>query len=130
MLQCNDLKKRVFAKWHFFSRINRKKPVMIGGLSNVVYVAGGGYHILVLKSDGTVWAWGSNSSGQLGIGSTVGRVRFHVQVSSLSGIIDITGGVSHSLAVKSDGTVWAWGYNGYGQLGNNSTTNSSTPVQV
>ena len=95
-------------------------------------VAAGHIHDLVLKSDGTVWAWGWNGYGQLGDGSTTSSIT-PVQVSDqtgLTGVIAISAGGYHSMALKSDGTVWAWGYNYYGQLGNGGTTNSSTPVQV
>jgi alpha-tubulin suppressor-like RCC1 family protein len=92
-------------------------------------VAAGTYHGIVLKTDGTVWAWGYNVYGQVGDGSTTSRAS-PVQVSGLTGITGIAAGQYHSVAVKSDGTVWAWGYNGYGQLGNNSTTSSALPVQV
>jgi hypothetical protein len=53
-----------------------------------------------------------------------------VQAIGLSGVQDIDGGADHSLALKSDGTVWAWGYNGVGELGDGTTTNRTTPVQV
>jgi len=53
-----------------------------------------------------------------------------VPVSGLTGVTAVAGGSAHSLALKSDGTVWAWGWNGYGQLGNGTTTDSSVPVQV
>jgi len=86
-------------------------------------------HTMALKSDGTVWAWGYNGSGQLGDGSTTDRYT-PVEVSGLSGVMDIAAGDSHSLALKSDGTVWAWGYNGSGQLGDGSTTDRYTPVEV
>ena len=92
-------------------------------------VVAGGWHSLGLTSYGTVWAWGRNTYGQLGDGSTTTRST-PVQVSGLSGVIAIAGGDIHSLALKSDGTVWAWGYNYYGQLGDGSTTTRSTPVQV
>ena len=72
-------------------------------------------HHLASGGDGTVWAWGRNSAGQLGDGSNTDR-NSPVQVSNLSDIIAIAAS-SHSLALKSDGTVWAWGYNRYGQLG-------------
>ena len=92
-------------------------------------VAGGAYHSLAAKSDGTAWAWGYNNYGQLGDGTTVNRTR-PVQVSNLTGVIAVAGGQYHSLAVKSDGTVWAWGYNYYGQLGDGTTTSRTSPVQV
>ncbi len=100
----------------------------MSALSSVTAVAGGGYHSLALKSDGTVWAWGgSDYYSQLGNGTT-GSSPTPVQVSSLSSVTAIAGGVDHSLALKSDGTVWAWGYNEYGQLGDGTTQTPWTPV--
>jgi len=107
-------------------------PVEVSGLTGVTAIAAGGafnHHSLALKSDGTVWAWGANSAGQLGNGSFTGS-NTPVQTSGISGVTAIAGGVSHSLALKSDGTVWAWGYNGGGELGNGTYTDSNTPVEV
>ncbi|HLZ19882.1 MAG TPA: SdrD B-like domain-containing protein, partial [Smithellaceae bacterium] len=92
-------------------------------------IAAGYSHSLALKSDGTVWAWGNNGNGQLGIG-TITNSYIPAQVSGLTDVIAIAAGGHHSLAIKANGTVWAWGYNGYGQLGIGTTTNSLTPVQV
>lgn len=134
---------------------NRLTPVKVSGLTNVVSIAAGsrgayylyapplGGHALALRADGTVWSWGSNNNGQLGDGTTTDRYT-PVQVSGLSDVVAIAaGGVAryyydgnyanyggHSLALKSDGTVWAWGNNSYGQLGDGTTTNRTTPVQV
>jgi RHS repeat-associated protein len=104
-------------------------PVQVSGLTGVVAIAAGDYHSLALKADGTVWAWGSNQYGALGNGTTTNALT-PVQVSGLTGVTAIAGGSLFSLAVKSDGTAWAWGYNVQGQLGNGSTTNSAVPVQV
>jgi len=84
-----------------------------------VAIAGGGFHSLALRSDGTVWAWGENDTGELGDGSATNRAT-PVQVSGLTGVAAIAAGTHHSLALKSDGTVRAWGYNFYGQLGDGS----------
>lgn len=100
----------------------------------VVAIAAGGSHNLALCSGGTVVAWGLNSSGQLGNNSTTNSsVRVLVpQGGILSGKISVAvaAGGSHSLSLCSDGTVAAWGLNGSGQLGNNSTANRSVPVLV
>jgi alpha-tubulin suppressor-like RCC1 family protein len=101
-------------------------------------IAGGSRYSLALKDDGTVWAWGDNSFGQLGAGTNANRstpVPVQVEDSNdpsgfLSGVNAIAAGASHSLALKDDGTVWAWGDNQLGQLGDGTTTSSSTPVQV
>ena len=111
-------------------------PVQVPALDRVVAVAGGGRQALALKADGTVWAWGYNSNGQAGDGKGLpgdGHARITaapVEVSGLSGIIAIAGGGAHNLAVKADGTVWTWGFNQYGQLGNGTNADSYAPVQV
>ncbi|MCL2695633.1 MAG: hypothetical protein FWE69_04845 [Clostridiales bacterium] len=103
-------------------------------LSGVVLIATGGHHSLALKNDGTVWAWGYNAHGQLGNGTTVANNRaVPVEASpgtALSGVIAVAANTNHSLALKGDGTVWAWGRNDYGQLGDGTTMQSNSPVQV
>ncbi len=125
------------------STTGRNVPVLVnqtGVLSgkSVVAVTAGKYHSLALCSDGTLAAWGSNSTGQLGNGSamdysTKSNVPVAVSMAGLlSGkmVIAVTAGGSHSLALCSDGTLAAWGYNSSGQLGIGSTTNSNVPVAV
>lgn len=97
-------------------------------VSTIVQISGG-FHSLVLKSDGTVWAWGFNMHGQLGNGTNTDR-KMPVQVKGLDNVTTIAGGVRHSIALKTDGTVWAWRGNWAGQLGDGSTLNRNTPVQV
>ena len=103
-------------------------------LSGMVDVSGGAYHSVFLKNDGTVWAAGANSSGQLGDGSTSFRKNpiqvINADSTPLSGVVQISTGVSHTIYTKSDGTVWATGDNGFGQLGDGTTSDSSYPVQV
>ncbi|MBI4945906.1 MAG: T9SS type A sorting domain-containing protein [Bacteroidetes bacterium] len=100
-------------------------------------MSSGRTHSLVICDDGTVMAWGQNTYGQLGDGTTTMRtVPVHVLAgtsgctTNLCNIISVSGGVDHSLALKNDGTVWAWGTNTYGQIGDGTTTNRFTPVQV
>jgi alpha-tubulin suppressor-like RCC1 family protein len=101
---------------------------------DIAEISAGGEHTLMLKTNGTVWAWGSNWSGQLGDGTTINRIT-PVQVEEqpgipLTGVSAISAGTSHSLALKSDGTVWAWGWNGNGQLGNGTTVNLTMPERI
>lgn len=110
--------------------VNKSTPQQINGLSSVVAIAAGTYHVLALKADGTVWAWGDNVSGQIGNGNTGTDQTTPVQVSGLTNVVKITAGRFFSLAIKNDGTVWSWGENLYGQLGNGTTTDSNVPVQV
>ncbi|MFJ3794511.1 hypothetical protein [Kitasatospora sp. NPDC090091] len=104
-------------------------------LTDVVAVSAGYTHNLALRSDGSVVAWGNGFSGELGNGSNTSS-NTPVQVcaagcsSYLGGITAVAAGVSHSLALRSDGTVLAWGDNARGQLGDGTTTASNTPVQV
>ena len=89
-----------------------------------------GTHTLALKLDGTVWAWGDNRSGQLGIGTIGGNRPTPVQVSGLTGIIAITAGAAHSVALGPDGLIRAWGNNSSGQLGDGTFMTRSTPTLV
>ena len=84
-------------------------------------IEGGHAHTISLKSDGMVWAWGSNLYGQLGDGSNTDRTT-PVRVAGLSSVTAIAGGANHTIALKSDGTVWTWGENNYGQLGDGTTS--------
>ncbi len=108
----------------------RTSPFPVSGLTGTSKaVASGSSHSLFLKSDGTVWATGLNTSGQLGDGTTANR-QSPVQVSGLTNVVEISAGNTHSLFLKNDGTVWACGLNTNGQLGDGSLTQRTTPVQV
>jgi alpha-tubulin suppressor-like RCC1 family protein len=126
------------------STTNRATPVLVPGLSNVIAIAAGANHSLALKNDGSVWAWGYNAHGELGDGTLIDR-RSPVQVSGTggSGLFNaianpnsilvqpkIAAGSNHSFVLKSDGTVWAWGSNVHGQLGDGKSVDRSTPGQV
>ena len=133
---------------------DRNKPVGVGGglsAQDIKALDGGANHSVALKTDGTVWAWGRNNVGEVGNGTntTTGCncISTPVQVVNpsdpsgfLQGVITIAVGGDHALAlvsdgtgdgVPNDGTVWAWGFNGLGALGNGTSGNSSNvPVQV
>ena len=108
-------------------------PVQVIGLTDVKAVSAGYNHSLALKKDGTVWAWGENGRYQLGDG-TGGRFGDYsnvpVQVKNLTNVQDLSGGSFHSLALKLDGSVWAWGDGRYGQVGDGTARTRPTPVQV
>jgi alpha-tubulin suppressor-like RCC1 family protein len=101
---------------------------------SITSVAVGSNHSIALSSDGRIAAWGYNGFGQLGVGTAVDSlVPVNVTTTGvLSGktVIAIAAGQFHNLALCTDGTLAAWGYNFYGQLGNGLTSNSSTPVAV
>ncbi|MCL6591934.1 MAG: putative Ig domain-containing protein [Firmicutes bacterium] len=109
---------------------HQNTPSQVQELSGVISIAAGAGHSLALKSDGTVWAWGRNWDGQLGNGTSVNYETTPVPVQGLSGVIFIACGQNHSLALKSDGSIWTWGKNNYGQLGEGSTNNRNIPIQV
>ena len=117
------------------SAASKNTPVQVSGLYSMTAVAAGSGHTVALKNDGTVWAWGNNSTGQLGNGNFTPSNPTPAQVSGLSGmssgvVIAVAAGYDHTVALKNDGTVWAWGNNATGQLGNGNITPSNTPVQV
>ncbi|MZQ82356.1 RCC1 repeat- and reductase domain-containing protein [Paenibacillus sp. 5J-6] len=100
-------------------------------VQNIIDVsAGDEHHNLALRNDGIVFAWGTNGVGQLGDGMTYINRNNPVQVNNLTDVIDVEAGFYHSLALKSDGTVWAWGSNIFSELGDGTTTTPLTPVQV
>lgn len=85
---------------------------------------------LQLHPEGTVWAYGYNYSGQLGVGTTDYSRSSPVQTVGLNDVKSVAAGWSHALALKQDGTVWSWGRNSNGQLGDGTTTQRNAPVQV
>ena len=103
-----------------------------GFLTGITAIAAGNTHSVALQSDGTVWTWGNNANGQIGDGTNTTRL-LPVQVSGFgpgSGVVAVSAGNNHNLALKLDGSVWAWGGNVVGQLGDGTTTPGFTPVPV
>lgn len=104
-------------------------PQQVGSLTTWTKVVGGQIHAFALKTDGTLWSWGGNNYGQLGLGNTT-YYSSPKQIGALTNWASITGGKFCSLAVKTDGTLWAWGRNDFGQLGQGNITDRSSPVQI
>ena len=110
--------------------------------SGVISVSAGCYHTAAIKSDGSLWMWGNNRYGQLGNGgggSDVYQPPFSPSESEyfqrtperiLDNMSSVSAGSVHTIALASDGTIWACGDNNYGQLGTGNTTASSVPVQI
>ena len=104
--------------------------VHVRGLTDIAAINVGYCYSLAVKQNGTVLAWGANSAGQLGNGTRCKNCPVPAQVEGLSGVVALAAGRVFSLALKRDGTVWAWGSNVSGQLGDGTKTGSNVPVQV
>ncbi len=110
--------------------LDRLIPTQIPGLTNISEISAGNSFAAVLKSDGTIWVWGNNQNGQLATGDTLRRLS-PFQIPSLTNFVDVKAGSGGSImALRNDSTVWNWGYNIYGQLGNGTTIGSKIPLQV
>ncbi|MGV3698204.1 RCC1 domain-containing protein [Flavobacterium sp.] len=96
---------------------------------NYTKVMSGHSHSLAIKNDGTLWAWGENTYGELGIGTTV-QSTVPLQVGANTNWASISVGMRYSLAISTDGKLWAWGNNSNGQLGDGTTVNKNTPIQI
>jgi alpha-tubulin suppressor-like RCC1 family protein len=122
---------------------NSQVPVPVPGLADCVQISGGHFHTCAVHADGTVSCWGSNSSGQLGLGSStsIGNcadsngsnmpcATAPAVVPGLTDVVEVRAGEEHTCARKSDKTVVCWGLNYDGELGDGTKTNRSSPVPV
>ena len=106
-------------------------PVSVIGLgSGVVEVKAGWYHACARKTDGSLWCWGMGGSGQLGDGLQTGYYVPTAVPALSSGVAQVATGQSYSCARKTDGSLWCWGANGSGQLGDGTTNMRTTPTPV
>lgn len=111
-----------------------RQAYQVQELTDIIEVATGYNHSVALKNDGTVWAWGGNDVGQLGDGTKIEKTK-PIQVKDLSGVVKIAAAGDnnqsfYTTVIKDDGTIWAWGNNVYGQLGDISRSGTSVPAQV
>jgi alpha-tubulin suppressor-like RCC1 family protein len=111
----------------------RSSPVQVGVATNWSKLFGHGGNnppVAAIKTDGTLWAWGRGSEGQLGGNSSPGQTSIPAAVGSDTNWSKIAIGYQHMIAIKTDGTLWAWGQNSDGQLGTGDRISRSSPVQV
>jgi alpha-tubulin suppressor-like RCC1 family protein len=114
------------------TQTQRSTPVQVfpyGGFTGIVAIESAENHVVALKTDGTVWGWGEDGSGEVGDGTTFDHL-IPFPSSLLPKAISISGGNAFSVAVTQDGNVWAWGDNTSGQLGYGFVDNRSTPQSV
>jgi alpha-tubulin suppressor-like RCC1 family protein len=102
---------------------------MIGNDTTWAAMSAGCHHTVALKVDGSLWAWGYNSSGQLGDGTTIDRLS-PARIGDMFDWLMIAAGAYHTLAVKRDGTSWGWGSNQSGQLGDGTKNDRHSPILI
>lgn len=116
-----------------FSVTQRTSPVKIKDGTSWIMVSAGQFHSLGIKSDGSLWSWGNNYSGQSGLPNYFVSYSSPMQIVGHQDWSVVSAGDYHSLAIRNagvSGTLWAWGRNNYGQLGQSSYYNYSSPVQI
>ena len=106
---------------------DRLTPRQVGTATNWKQVSTGDFFTAAVKTDGTLWAWGDNSTGQLGDNTTTARVTPRQEITSSTNWKQVDCGASHTVAIKIDGTLWCWGYNRFGQIGDNTAGSGVSP---
>ncbi len=111
--------------------VNRSSPVsVVGGFNDWCNVSAGMNHTAAIRTNGELWAWGCNNSGVLGDNTTISKLSPVSVVGGFTNWCLVAVGRYHTLAIKSDGTLWGWGRNNTGHLGNGTTISRSSPVSV
>lgn len=112
------------------TNINKSTPVQVGNATDWKIVSAGDGHSLCIKTDGTLWSWGYNSYYQLGLGITAWSNNTPMQIGTETDWEFVEAGKERSFAIKSNGTLWAWGRNSEATLGDGTTTHRNAPVQI
>jgi alpha-tubulin suppressor-like RCC1 family protein len=103
---------------------------IVGGITDWIEVSAGLLNNLAIRSNGTLWTWGDGAQGQLGTNSTTATGSPVSVVGGFTDWVQASPSRYFSMALRSNGTAWAWGYAGQGSLGTNNTINTSSPVSV
>jgi alpha-tubulin suppressor-like RCC1 family protein len=110
---------------------NKSSPVsVVGGFTDWIQLSTKNAANLGVRSNGTVWGWGGNFFGEIGDGTTINRSSPVLVVGGFTDWTKVSGGGAHSLGLRENGTAWAWGNGNNGRLGDNSSVDKSSPVQV
>jgi alpha-tubulin suppressor-like RCC1 family protein len=113
--------------------VNKSSPVQVGSFTNWVKATSGFAHSVGINSSGEIYSWGRNNYGQLGQNTSTSYTSNKsspVQIGAETNWADISTGGNSVGALKTDGTIWSWGRNNFGQLGDETTANRSSPVQI
>ena len=109
---------------------NRTVPVRVGTDANWTGISAGGLHTMAIRADGSLWAWGWNEFRQLGASTAIGWGAMPVRVGGDSDWASVSAGFYHTVATKADGSLWAWGDNRQGQLGDGGRYMRDTPGRI
>jgi alpha-tubulin suppressor-like RCC1 family protein len=107
----------------------RRTPVQVGNNNDWVDISIT-THSLAIKSDGSLWAWGYNNYGKLGLGLSSNQVAIPTQVGTATNWVQAIPGFEHTIALQEDGSLWAWGRNHNGQLGDGTLIDKPLPTQI
>ena len=110
--------------------LDQNLPIQIGTANDWATVSAGNVHSLAVKTNGTLWSWGNGQFGQLGNGIFNSATPNVTQVGTANDWLQVSAGNRFSLAIKTTGTLWSWGLNSTGQLGQNNVVNLNLPTQV
>ena len=105
-------------------------PIQMGGASNWAKFLGGYSNTFAIKNDGTLWGTGYNTYGALGIGSTAGNTTVFTQIGTANNWSEVAAGEIYAIGIRTDHTMWAWGFNQYYNLGDGTTIQRNSPVQI
>lgn len=112
------------------TNISKNTPIQIATAVPWQAVSAGQNYNVALKTNGTIWAWGTNNYGEIGNGTVGTFIYTPLQIGVETDWVEIRAGHTHTVAIKNNGTLWAWGSNNHSQLGDGTNVNRTTPIQI